>query len=138
RAERLAWRVPESTTAAPRGRSMVFPGPTVGRKGAYEARRVAVELGLRVAVVGSVLEDEGVWSAVEHERRGFDDDWLAGAAVVVAPSWVEHRPRRLLEAVARGVPVVASEACGLTGVAGVVEVATGDTDALCDAVAGLL
>jgi hypothetical protein len=28
---------------------------------------------------------------------------------------VEHRPRRLLEAIARRVPFVASEACGLGG-----------------------
>ncbi|MNX44761.1 hypothetical protein D3C86_752580 [compost metagenome] len=46
------------------------------------------------------------------------------------PAHVEHAPRALLRAVAAGVPVVASTACGLAGVPGVHEVAPGDIDAL--------
>ena len=38
---------------------------------------------------------------------------------VILPSWVEHQPRRLLKAVAAGIPVFASRYCGLEGVEGV-------------------
>ena len=55
----------------------------------------------------------------------------------VAGRELEHRPVRLLEAVARGIPVVATEACGLRGVTGVVEIPTGDLDALRDALSKL-
>jgi glycosyltransferase involved in cell wall biosynthesis len=49
---------------------------------------------------------------------------------VVLPAWIEHQPRRLLQAVAAGVPVIASEACGLRGVRGVINVPCGDLAAL--------
>ncbi len=137
RVVRLPWQLPAGKTRATPGELVGFAGPTVGRKGAYELRRVADELGLGVAVAGSVLEEPAFWEGVRHERRGAEEDWLAGTAVVAAPAWVEHRPRRLLEAVARGIPVVASEACGLRGVTGVVEVPTGDLDALRDALSKL-
>jgi glycosyltransferase involved in cell wall biosynthesis len=51
----------------------------------------------------------------------------------VLPAHVEHAPRALLRAVAAGVPVVASTACGLAGLQGlhnVAEIAPGDIDAL--------
>lgn len=57
------------------------------------------------------------------------EDWQ-GVGLIVLPAWVEHQPRRLLRTVAAGLPVIASEACGLAGVAGVTVVPTGDTDAL--------
>ena len=50
--------------------------------------------------------------------------------VVVLPAFVEHQPRRLLEAVARGVPVIASKACGLGQLGGVAEVEAGDIASL--------
>jgi hypothetical protein len=138
RAVLVDWSLPRAGAATARGDLVVFPGPTVGRKGAYEARRVAEELGVTIAVAGSMLEGGDFWRGVAHERRSLDTDWLEGAAAVVAPSWVEHRPRRLLEAVARGVPVVAFEACGLGRLPGVVEVPTGDGRAMVAAVATVL
>jgi hypothetical protein len=38
---------------------------------------------------------------------------LAWASVVVLPAWIEHQPRLALLALASGIPVVATEACGL-------------------------
>jgi glycosyltransferase involved in cell wall biosynthesis len=43
---------------------------------------------------------------------------------------VEHAPRAALRALAAGVPVVASTACGLAGLQGVREVSAGDIDGL--------
>jgi glycosyltransferase involved in cell wall biosynthesis len=60
---------------------------------------------------------------------------LDGAAVVVLPAWVEHWPRRLLAALAAGIPVIASRACGLKGVPGVTTIADLDGDTLQNALA---
>ena len=66
--------------------------------------------------------------AVSHGRGGADA--REGAAVVVLPAYVEHQPRALLAAAAAGVPVIASEACGLHDIAGIVTIPTGDAGAL--------
>src|SRR5262249_46807586 len=111
-----------------RGPWLVFPVSTLGRKGAYELRAAARELDLQVRLAGPVLEDPEFWSGVRVERAG--EDWLDGAAAVVLPAWVEHQPRRLLEACAAGVPVIASDACGLANVPGTTTVPTGCLESL--------
>jgi glycosyltransferase involved in cell wall biosynthesis len=42
-----------------------------------------------------------------------DGHWLDGAELVVFPALVESQPRRLLAALAAGVPVIATPACGI-------------------------
>ena len=76
---------------------------------------------------------------VDAIERGELDRWVrdAGGApsdLVVLPAFVEHRPRRILQAVAAGLPVIASTECGLGGVDGVETVESGDAIALRDAV----
>ena len=83
-----------------------------------------------------MLEVADFWSGVTTIRAGAD--WLEDAAAVVLPAWVEHQPRRLLQAVAVGVPVIASEACGLEHAGGVTTIPTGDSAALRDALAAAL
>jgi glycosyltransferase involved in cell wall biosynthesis len=57
---------------------------------------------------------------------------MSGAQIdaVVLPAWVEQQPRALLRAIAAGVPVIASRACGVEGLPGVRTVAAGDVDGL--------
>jgi hypothetical protein len=132
---RLDWQLPRAAGLERRkGDRIVFPAATVGRKGAYEMREAARRLSLSLRLPGAQLEGENFWRGVEVEDGSGAGDWLDGACAVVLPAFVEHRPRRLLEAVARGVPVIASSACGLEGVKGVTSVPTGDTDALCIAI----
>ena len=133
RAVLLDWRLPRAAHGRPRGGRVVFPGPTVGRKGAYEVREAAGKLGFTLAVRGAQPEGEDFWAGVGVERRD-GKDWLRDAGVVVLPAFVENRPRRLLEALARGVPVVATAACGLGALPGVAVVAAGDAEALCAAI----
>ena len=76
------------------GRDILFPATTLARKGAYELADAARKLGLRVRLGGPVLED--CWRGVETAPA---TGW-AGIGVVALPAWVEHQPRRLLEAVA--------------------------------------
>jgi hypothetical protein len=110
--------------------AVVFPASTLGRAGAYELRDVARELGLHVVLAGPDLERAGFWDGVSVERRGSFAEALAGAACVVLPAYVENQPRRLLLAAATGVPVIASEACGLGDVANVTTVHAGDVASL--------
>ena len=53
------------------------------------------------------------------------------------PAWVERQPRRLLRALAAGVPVIASEACGLLPQPGLLFVPVGDAEALAKALASV-
>ena len=115
---------------APHGAKLAFPGPTVGRKGAYELRAAVQGLGVQVVTVGAQLEGADFWRGVSIEHRAGDEDWLDEVDAVVLPAFVEHKPRRLLEAVASGTPVIASTACGLENIKEVINVPFGDVEAL--------
>jgi len=130
KAEKLNWILPKLPKQSASGRKVIFPAATVGRKGAFELREAARVLKLSVVVGGPQLEGENFWQdvSVEHANGG---NWLDQAGLVVLPAFVENNPRRLLTAVAAGVPVIASTACGLENVSGVTTVPTGNLDALC-------
>ena len=134
RAMLLDWAVPPpeclGTSVADRAPKLVFPGPTVGRKGAYELRAALAGTDIRLTIMGAQLEGEDFWAGLEVERQPCDRDWLESATAVVLPAFVEHKPRRLLQAVARGVPVIASTACGLEHVPGVISIRPGDVESL--------
>jgi hypothetical protein len=121
---------PPRTAPAERRPRIVFPAATVGRKGAYELRAAMRGLDVRLTVVGTQLEGEDFWQGLPVERKQHGEDWLEGATAMVLPAYVEHKPRRLLEGVARGIPVVASTACGLANTRGVVNISLGDATAL--------
>jgi hypothetical protein len=95
---------------------------------------MARALDVEIATVGPQLEGPDFWDGVRVAHLDSGDDWLGDAKVVVLPSFVESQPRRLLRAIAAGVPVIASAACGLEGMPGVKTVACGDVDALIEAV----
>jgi hypothetical protein len=105
-----------------------FPASTLGRKGAYEMREAAQRLGLRLALGGGVIESPDFWSGLDAAPA--EGHWLSGVRAVALPAWVEHQPRRLLQALAAGVPVIATNACGLEGLPGVLSIPEGDTAAL--------
>ncbi len=75
-------------------------------------REAAKALDLEIVLVGGTLEGADFWSGV-RTRRATSEDWLDGVAAVVQPALLEDAPRRLLMALARGVPVIATAACGL-------------------------
>jgi hypothetical protein len=135
RARVVDWKLP-SETARPRGKWVVFPASTLGRKGAYELRAAARSLSLPVRICGPVLESPDFWEGLTISRA--EGDWLDQAAVVVLPAWIEHQPRRLLRAQAAGVPVIASDACGLPPQPGLTVVPVGDADALARALGSVI
>jgi VanW like protein/Glycosyl transferases group 1 len=132
----LDWAMPSKTRtlqpkrAATHTAKIVFPASTIGRKGAYELRAAIEGLDVRLITMGADLEGPDFWRGKLTEHRTSAEDWLAGIDAVVLPAFVEHKPRRLLEALAFGTPVIASQACGLAKTKGVINVPVGDVDRL--------
>ena len=127
RAHLLPWQLPATRTIE-RGNKLVFPASTLGRKGAWELREALIGLDIPLQLGGPILEDPRFWDGLTTVPAG--PDWLTGAGAVVLPAWVEHQPRRLLQAVAAGIPVIASAACGLENVPGVTTIPAGNAGAL--------
>lgn len=131
----LDWVRPTSTAVAASGTRILFPASAVARKGAYEMRQLAQELHLPLVVAGRATEHAGFWQDVVTTPAG--PDALAGVGLVVYPAYVEHQPRLLLRALAAGIPVVATPACGLGPQPGLTLVPVGDYQALRRAVVAL-
>jgi hypothetical protein len=132
RTQLLPWRLPTSSRPHAQRRSLgdriVFPASTLSRKGARDLREALDGIASTIALAGPLLEGTDFWKGANTCPAGAD--WLAGAAMVVLPAWVEHQPRRVLAALASGVPVVCTAACGLPPQAGLTIVGEGDTQAL--------
>ncbi len=138
RAQLLDWRRPTPRQTPPvRGDVFAFPGPTVARKGAYEVRDAARRLGVRLRPIGAELEGDGFWTGVELAPEPPGGGWLDGVRAVVHPALAEGAPRRLLEALAAGVPVIATAACGLPPQPGLTLAPMDDVDALVAAMAAI-
>lgn len=132
KAIRIPWKLtPGIEREQPVHGRFVFPASTLCRKGAYELRAalrgLPREIQAELVCAGSFLEGGDFWEGMPVRRAG--EEWLGGASAVLLPSFVEHRPRRLLAALARGVPVLATPACGLEGLAGVTTLPAGDAEA---------
>jgi hypothetical protein len=146
RAVHLSWTSPmPSVRARPERRSgparLWLPASSVGRKGAYELREALARIDRPVVlrVSGRELEGPRFWARAPRVRVVHGPpDTLQDLDLAVLPAWVEHAPRALLRAAAAGVPAIASRACGLAGTAGVIEVPTGDAEALETAIAAVL
>jgi hypothetical protein len=136
---RLEWSLP-AVKLAKRGTAVAFPGPTAARKGAYELREVAREYDLEIVLLGSELEGDDFWQGVRTRRvnRDAGQNWLEGVGAVVQPALIEDRPRLLLAALAAGIPVIATSACGLGDLAGVIAVSFGDSAGLKTAIRSAL
>jgi len=135
----LPWAARPSGPAAPARQVsavplVVFPASALPRKGALELAAALRTLGWRLRVLGSPSGDANVWQgiAAEHGRYA-DSRWLADADVVALPAHVEHAPRALLLALAAGLPVVATPACGLPPDCGAITVPAGDVQGLISA-----
>jgi hypothetical protein len=112
KAKLLDWTWPQANRVIqPPVRTVAFPGPTTARKGAYELRAAAKALDLEVILLGSDLEGPDFWHGVRTRRA--QSGWLTEVAAVVQLALLEDEPRTLIAALAAGIPVIATEACGL-------------------------
>jgi VanW like protein len=141
KSELLAWNVPQRNPSPGGGSGkpkVVFPAATVGRKGAYELREALRGLDVTLITVGAQIEGADFWQGFDTEQRAANNGWLDDASLVVLPAFVEHKPRRLLEAAARKIPVIASTACGVSQIEGIDTIAAGETETLREKIKELL
>lgn len=137
----LDWKLPQpktSTKSKNEKFTIVFPASTVGRKGCYELREALRGLDVKLITLGAEIEGADFWKMFYVEHFSGAGDWLAQADLIVLPAFVEHKPRRLLLAAAHGVPVIASEACGVGNVEGITTIDTGDAASLREAIEELM
>lgn len=114
-----AWLVPWEMPAPMRrldvvGKpSLFFPASRLGRKGAFELA-AALKSGIDAELLYLGAADEGAadpFAGIDCRRGKVSD--IATASALVLPAWIDHQPRLALLALASGVPVIATEACGL-------------------------
>lgn len=108
----LDWAPAQAMAARRGGKTILFPASALARKGAYALREAIAGLDLDVIVAGQAVEAEGFWTG--HRVRVLaPGEWPEEIAALVLPAIVEHQPRSLLCALAAGIPVIATPACGL-------------------------
>ena len=137
----LPWQMPASCrrpvyTCGNKPR-LVFPASVLARKGACELSAALHDLSVHLRVLGTPSEDVALWRGLDVSYGSFAEDWTNSADLVVLPAHVEHAPRALLRAIAAGVPVIATPACGVRG-KGVTLVAAGDVAGLRAAIVAAL
>jgi hypothetical protein len=131
----LDWKVPDARarTSDPLEKpSWFFPASPLGRKGIYELAAAMKDLPGELLILGRAREGSSDPLADIPHRQGTIDELLRCTALVL-PAWIEHEPRIALRALASGIPVIATTACGLPQHPFLKEVRAGDSDALREA-----
>lgn len=121
--EKLSWQFTISSEKPVNGKKVLFPASSVGRKGAYEIRMLAKELNLDLVISGKAREHEKFWEGIKVKPFNGNYEEIA---LVLYPAYVEHQPRQLLNAISKGIPVIATAACGLEHSGNVTIVETGN------------
>ena len=93
--------------------TILFPASALARKGILELVAAVNSLRVRVLAPHGATERELDWGEAIFEQVESIDAGMVRADLVVLPAWIEHQPRSLLTAMARGIPVIATAACGL-------------------------
>lgn len=107
---KLNWFVPSSAGGKTTGNKVLFPASAVGRKGAYEIRRLASELQIDLTVSGKTIENSTFWENIHTEKFNGNFEQIG---LVVYPTFIEHQPRQILQAISKGIPIITTTACGL-------------------------
>lgn len=136
----LDWEVPpggRKLAHEPASGRLLFPASALGRKGAYEVREAVRGLDVELLVTGAADEGfPGFWEGLRVRKVSPGGSMAVAGAIL--PAVIEHHPRGLLAALAAGIPVIASEACGLGERPGVTTIPALDADALRAAIVGML
>lgn len=114
---------------------VLLPASALARKGVYELREAArtLDANVRIVLPPGAGECADFWKNTAIERVPSIATGIASCDVAALPAWIEHRPRGLLMAMASGVPVVATRACGLHSSMPWHAVEPGDAQGLADA-----
>jgi hypothetical protein len=106
----LNWKIPSGKEAV-YGTKILYPGPTIGRKGAYEARRLAKELEIQMMVMPNFKENAQFWNGVSIEL--VTGNPLNNVGLIIYPTYIEHQPRFILKGLSMGITIITSSACGI-------------------------
>jgi len=88
-----------------------FPASAVARKGVYELADALQHTGGELLVLGHATEGHNdPLKNIPHRLATMAD--LPHCTAIVLPAWIEHEPRLALRALALGIPVIATHACG--------------------------
>ena len=106
---KLDWNI-EQNLNQKTGNKILFPASAVGRKGAYEMRKLAKELDLQFVILGRNLEMDNFWDNIETEKFNGNYDEIG---LIIYPTIIENQPRQLIKTVSYGIPIITTTACGL-------------------------
>lgn len=111
----IPWTMPKPVThRAPMDKPSLFlPASRLGRKGAFElADALSAHSEVTLKYLGRATEgDADPFDGIDGSPASLED--LARTFALVLPAWIEHQPRLALLALASGIPVIATKACGL-------------------------
>ena len=127
----LDWNVTNTLNVkAPNGiHKWFFPASPLARKGIYELAAALRGSGDELLLLGGAKEGSADTLQGINHRRATQDE-LAGCTALVLPAWIEHEPRLALRALQSGIPVIATESCGLAAHPLLSFVPEGDVEAL--------
>jgi hypothetical protein len=109
----LKWSWPRKPAVKQSGSRIAFLGPTIGRRGAYVSRAALRRLARPFVAIGRNLEAEDFWRGLPMEERSFGPTCLDEIGLLLAPALTEFKPRLIMQALQRGIIVIATEGCGL-------------------------
>jgi len=100
-----------------------FPSAALARRGAFELRDALHGLEVDLIFSGRSFEGENFWKAIQVWGNEALEE---GVSAVVIPAFLLEQPRVLLDALAAGIPVIATSNCGLPTMDGLTVVPCGD------------
>lgn len=131
----IDWQAATPLPATRGGRTFLFAGPALARKGAHAMREAMEQLDIALLIERPGEEQPDFWGDRDVRLAQGLPSELAG---VVLPAIVEHRPATLLRTLAAGLPVIATEACGLPPQPGLTLIEPCDPAGLREAIRSLL
>ena len=135
RVELIDWQAATPLPATRGGRTFLFAGPALARKGAHAMREAMEQLDIALLIERPGEEQLDFWGDRDVRLAQGVPGELAG---VILPAIVEHRPATLLRALAAGLPVIATGACGLPPQPGLTLIEPCDAVGLREAIRSLL
>jgi len=137
RVELLDWKPVPPLRAKRGGRTFLFAGPALARKGIHAMREAMAGIDVDLLIERDAHESSDFWGNLPI-RKVASRSLPAELACVLLPALVEHNPRTLLRAIAAGLPVIATPACGLPKQPGLTIIPADDPVALRSAMLDLL
>ncbi|MEY5049887.1 MAG: hypothetical protein RLZZ175_3246 [Bacteroidota bacterium] len=107
---KLNWHIPNQTKLNFRGNKILFPASALGRKGAYEIKRLAKELNLNISVLGNAIEYENFWEDIKTEKFNGNFEEIG---LVIYPTFIENQPRQLLKVISNQIIVITTPSSGI-------------------------